>query len=441
MTDIKQQLSAAGLSPSEAEKKAALFHAVEQKLCVLAGKARVTSRRFVPGRIEVLGKHTDYAGGRSLLATVERGFCVVAAPRRDSMVRVVDAILGRVTEFEISPDLDISAAGWTVYPMTVARRVARNFGGELSGAEICFASDLPRSSGLSSSSALVVAVFLALSDINRLEQRPEYKLNIHGSTDLAGYLGSVENGQSFGALVGDRGVGTFGGSEDHTAMLCCRAGHVSQYAFCPVREEARIPLPPAWTFVVASSGIGATKTGAARDRYNRISLAVTKILEIWREATGRTDTTLGAALSSAADATEHLRGLLRQSASEELLRRFEQFVEEGEAIIPAAAEAVRKADATALGELVARSQAGAEKLLGNQVPETIALAESARKLGAIAASAFGAGFGGSVWALARTAEAQQFRDAWANEYRQRFPAAARDSEFFVTAAGPGVVHI
>ncbi len=441
MTGIMQRLTAAGLGAVEAEKKAGLFRAVEQKLCVLAGKARVTSRRFVPGRIEVLGKHTDYAGGRSLLAAVERGFCVVAAPRRDSMVRVVDAVLGRVMEFEISADLDVSAAGWTVYPMTAARRIARNFIGEFSGAEICFASDLPRSSGLSSSSALVVAVFLALSDINKLELRPEYKENIHCPAALAGYLGCVENGQSFGPLAGDKGVGTFGGSEDHTAMLCCRAGHVSQYAFCPVREEAVIPLPQDWTFVVASSGVGATKTGAARDRYNRISLDITRILEVWRDATSRKDATLGAAIASAPDAPARLRELLARSSSGELLHRCEQFVEESEIIIPAAADAIRHADPTALGELAARSQVGAEKLLGNQVPETIALAESARKLGAIAASAFGAGFGGSVWALARTAEAQQFRDAWADEYRQRFSAAARDSEFFLTAAGPGVVRI
>ena len=47
-------------------------------------------RWFVPGRIEVLGKHTDYAGGRSLLCAVERGFCVTAVPRDDDVMRVVD---------------------------------------------------------------------------------------------------------------------------------------------------------------------------------------------------------------------------------------------------------------------------------------------------------------------------------------------------------------
>ena len=57
----------------------------------------------------------------------------------------------------------------------------------------------------------------------------------------------------------------------------------------------------------------------------------------------------------------------------------------------------------------------------------------------LAASAFGAGFGGSVWALAPQAEAAQFCEAWAKQYRQRFPGTARDSEFFVSGAGPGVV--
>ena len=48
-------------------------------------------RWCVPGRIEIFGKHTDYAGGRSLLAAVPRGFAVVARPRTDRRVRVIDA--------------------------------------------------------------------------------------------------------------------------------------------------------------------------------------------------------------------------------------------------------------------------------------------------------------------------------------------------------------
>ena len=38
-------------------------------------------------------------------------------------------------------------------------------------------------------------------------------------------------------------VGTFGGSEDHTAIMCCTAGHLAQYAFCPTRLEATLAFP------------------------------------------------------------------------------------------------------------------------------------------------------------------------------------------------------
>jgi galactokinase len=88
------------------------------------------------------------------------------------------------------------------------------------------------------------------------------------------------------------------------------------------------------------------------------------------------------------------------------------------------------------GELVDRSQRAAERLLGNQIAETIELARVARQLGACAASRFGAGFGGSVWSLGSRADALQFREAWKKRYEQLFPETAAHSQFFVTAPGP-----
>jgi len=90
---------------------------------------------------------------------------------------------------------------------------------------------------------------------------------------------------------------------------------------------------------------------------------------------------------------------------------------------------------------VDRSQEAAETLLGNQVPETIHLAASARAAGAAAASAFGAGFGGSVWALVELARGGQFLAAWAEDYRRRFPREARSAAFFLTAAGPAAFRV
>ena len=60
----------------------------------------------------------------------------------------------------------------------------------------------------------------------------------------------------------------------------------------------------------------------------------------------------------------------------------------------------------------------------------------AGRRGAVAASAFGAGFGGSVWAMVRDTDAPAFSDAWAGRYRARFPAAARQARFFETRPGP-----
>lgn len=110
-------------------------------------------------------------------------------------------------------------------------------------------------------------------------------------------------------------------------------------------------------------------------------------------------------------------------------------------LVSVAATAFEKIDMSRLGEVVDHSQAAAEQLLGNQVPETISLARTARELGAIAASAFGAGFGGSVWALVGADEAAQFADDWYRAYVSQHPAQSSASRFFVSRPGPNLTRI
>jgi galactokinase len=401
-------------------------------------------RWFVPGRIEVLGKHTDYAGGRSLLCCVERGIHLVARPRPDGLVRIADATRGLEAVLRFGDDRP--ASGWVAYAATILRRLSRNFPGPLSGADIAFASNLPRASGLSSSSALVVALFSALSEVNRLAGRTEYRESIRSQEDLAGYLGCVENGYPFGCLEGEQGVGTFGGSEDHTAILCGREGRLSRYSFCPVRAEGTVELPVGWVFAVAVSGVASDKTGSARDKYNRASLCARAVLDLWNGTTGRSDPTLAFAAAESPDAPDRIRDVLRYGKhpdfrKEALLARFDQFVEESDRLVPAAAEAFARRDAAELSRAVDRSQDLAERLLGNQIPETVALGRQARNLGAIAASAFGGGFGGSVWALVPAARADEFLETWRADYRGRYPVAAGASEFFRTGAGPAMSRL
>ena len=409
---------------------------------------------WVPGRIEVLGKHTDYGGGRSLLCAIERGICAAALPsvdreqagRQVPRVRIRDTNSGEMAEIELSPDVAPRPGHWSNYAIAVTRRIATNFSGPMRGADITFASDLPPAAGVSSSSALVIAIFLALSAINNLPDSAEYQTNIRTQEDLAEYLGCVENGLDFRALRGQLGVGTFGGSEDHTAILCSRAGSLAQYSFCPVRFERAIELPKGYIFVIAASGVRAEKTGAALEHYNRVSRRLSVGLDIWNRASGRSDRSMGAAISSAPDARTQIRAALgaatgAEYSSESLLQRFDQFDREVNELIPMAGDALARGDVTAFGEVVARSQTGAELALDNQIPQTVSLVRQARQSGAVAASAFGAGFGGSVWALVEAAEVESFQRRWASAYHRQFPEAIGHSEFFSTMAGPSATKL
>ena len=235
----------------------------------------------------MFGKHTDYAGGRSLTCATERGITVAFGPRQDGVVSLVDAADGRRESFQLTPDLAPTVGHWSNYPMTVARRLARNFPGLAVGANVAFQSTIPRAAGLSTSSALVTAMYLVLADVNRLSERAEYQEWIPTREALAGYLGSIENGQAFGGLRGDHGVGTFGGSEDHTAILLSEKDRLAWYRYRPVERLGSVVLPADLTFVVGFSGVTAAKTGGARERYNRAAALVTALVGEWRTKTGR----------------------------------------------------------------------------------------------------------------------------------------------------------
>lgn len=445
---LEEKLIESGLGRHAAAQKAELF-AKAATTMLLPERTGVNSEPmglFVPGRIEVLGKHTDYAGGSSMVVAAERGFCLVVWPREDELVNVTDAVSGETVTFKLDPQLVPRSGHWANYPMTVARRVANNFPSARRGAELAFASDLPPAAGMSSSSAMIVAVFLALEEVNNLSATDQYRQEIKLPTDLAGYLGTIENGQSYGSLEGDRGVGTFGGSEDHTAILCAEPGRISQYSYCPVAFERAIPVPSGHMFAVAVSGVVAEKTGAAQRKYNRASRLVSDIMTLWRRETGRPETSLAAVLAGPREDVARLRMFVETAKADRfepaaMVARLEHFIEENQQIIPPAGDALARGDLAEFGRLVDASQLAAERLLGNQIPQTSLLAAAARECGAAAASAFGAGFGGGVWAMIDSDGAERFLAAWADAYHREFPHNADRSSLFTTAAGPATFWV
>jgi galactokinase len=379
---------------------------------------------FVPGRLEVLGKHTDYMGGRSLLAAVDRGITATLVGVETPRARFVVSTTAVPGELFLTPGVDpgLPAGHWGNYVQAALDRLALNFG-ELSPARITFDSNLPLASGMSSSSALVVATALAVVDDNDLREHPAWKANIVDDLDLAGYLATIENGLTFKDLPGLRGVGTFGGSEDHTAMLCCAADTLTEFTFCPIVRRREVPFPADL----------AEKTGAALESYNRASLTARALVEAWNSATGSEHAVLADALDSDEDALEGLRAVAAHDPA--LAARLTAFVTESEVAIPRAIEALAAGDLDAFGRAADLSHRNADEALGNQIPETNRLQALARELGAHAAAGFGAGFGGSVWALVDAADADAFGERWLGRYLAEFPAVADTASTLVTRPG------
>jgi galactokinase len=408
----------------------------------------------IPGRIELVGKHVDYAGGRSITCAVDLAITAEARALAAPVLRVQDSQRPEVVELALNDDCTAAAGHWSVYAAAVVRRLCRDFPGIRTGVDLRLQSTLPESAGLSSSSAFVVAVATALVEANGLPATERWLEAIPTTLARAEYFGAMETGAPFGPFAGDLGVGVRGGAQDPVAILCAQEGHCGVFSYLPATLHEYVPWPKQQVLVVAVSGVEATKTGNARAQYNRVADAARALAQAAYAADSKRRTMAGGSTDAGARTlaqalaefgfvtleTLAARGLPDLPA-DYLLARLQQFQEEVETVVPAVAAALAAGDLEALGQWVDRSQAMATAGLRNQVPETIALQRSARQLGAVAASAFGAGFGGAVWAMVATDSAEEFRKRWGQQYLAAFPAQAAKFRSFITRPGPGATAV
>ena len=401
----------------------------------------------VPGRVEVLGKHTDYAGGSVLVGAIDRA--ITARARRvtgppASLTATTDG--GDPVTLRAGVDPGLEPGHWGRYLQTVLDRLTLNFGVG-TATHLSLSSDLPPASGMSSSSALVCATALALASLNGWDADPRWIESMPDRLSLAGYLAAVEGGRAWRDLPGTSGVGTRGGSEDHTGMLCGAQDRLLLADFDPMCITRTISFPSQWALVVGVTGVLAHKTGAALEDYNRGPNTVQAVLARWNEATGRTDASLaGAVKHLIGDATGEqaagdpaLKDLLRLCDPGYERQRIEQFLVESLVLVPDGARLIAAAD-PGMGEVLERSQELADRGLRNQVPQTRLMVSLAREAGAIGASSFGAGWGGSVYALVPADDAEDFAPQWLQTYRDRAPEAERAATI-VTRPGPGACRL
>ncbi|HEU4996745.1 MAG TPA: galactokinase family protein [Gemmatimonadaceae bacterium] len=400
----------------------------------------MTRTYVVPGRVELVGKHVDYGGGRSLTCAVDLTLRATARPVSGRVLRVHQRGSRDVVSVAIDASAQPTRVHWSTYAAAVARRLGRDFPHARGGVELWVSSDLPRSAGLSSSTALTIALARAVVDATGIAADPMFIEHAGAPIRFAEYVAAIETGAACGPFAADDGVGVRGGAQDHVAIICGRAGMVGQFSYIPAREEGWAPWPADQSLVIGVSGVHAAKTGNARDAYNRASDAVRWLVRQWNGLTYRNDPTLAAAIASAPDAIGRIERTARDAegapvSAAYLATRLAQFREECDVIVPGVASAFRAGDLQRLGALVDRSQALAERALENQVPETIHLARSARELGAVAASAFGAGFGGAVWAMVPSGRAEEFSAGWHASFADAFPARVGRARFVITKPG------
>jgi galactokinase len=162
-----------------------------------------------PGRVNLIGEHTDYNGGLALPFAIDRATVVAASRRPDRRVRVYSATVDE----EATASLDELAgwapqdlSGWSRYVLGVVWAVGRS-GTDLPGLDMVIASDVPLRSGLSSSAALTVAVAVALNDLAGLDLDNPDKARVAQEAE-SGFAG-VPCGllDQFAALEGKPGAG------------------------------------------------------------------------------------------------------------------------------------------------------------------------------------------------------------------------------------------
>ena len=202
-----------------------------------------------PGRVNLMGEHTDYNGLPVLPMALRQEIRVLFRPREDGAVRLANRNPEfPLRSFSLSDHIPSGPAGdWENYLKSPCQALVRLLG-PLRGLDGLVTSTLPVASGLSSSSALVIAVARALLHANGMEI---------AMLELAEEMARAE-----------RYTGTQGGGMDQAISLGARAGHASRVEFGPLRLHDN-PIPPDWRFVVAHSLVRAEKSGRAQEAYNR----------------------------------------------------------------------------------------------------------------------------------------------------------------------------
>ncbi|MEH0544845.1 galactokinase [Streptomyces sp. B21-105] len=325
-----------------------------------------------PGRVNLIGEHTDYNDGFVMPFALPHTAVAAVSRREDGRLRLHSAdIEGGVVELEPDALTPGSDDGWASYPAGVVWAL-RDAGHPVTGADVHLASTVPTGAGLSSSAALEVVVALALNDL--------YELGLP-SWQLARLCQRAENVY----------VGAPTGIMDQTASACCESGHA---LFLDTRDlsQKQIPLD------LAAEGM----------RLLVVDTQVTHAHSGGEYGKRRAGCEKGAALLGV-DALrdvpfDGLDAALARLGDEEEVRRLVRHVVTEDERVERVVRLLASGDTRAVGPVLTEGHASLRDDFRVSCPELDMVVETAVAAGALGARMTGGGFGGSAIVLADAAD-------------------------------------
>lgn len=320
-----------------------------------------------PGRVNLIGEHTDYNDGFVLPFAIDRRTVLALSPRDDRMIRIASSFAEEAISISLDELVPENLDGWSAYPLGVAWALGQ-FGADLTavtGFEAYIESDVPIGAGLSSSAAIESATAVALNEI--------WGLGMDRRT-LA-RVGQLAENRAVGAPTGimDQSASLLG-SEDSAVFLDCRTleSEVVPLGF----EAAGLELVIIDTKVTHSHATGGYAARRASCEAGAKAMGVPALRDL------------------SVDDLPRAQELL----DDETFRRVRHVVTEDQRVLDTVAT-VKSEGAVAIGALLDASHVSMRDDFEISVPELDLAVETARTAGAIGARMTGGGFGGAAIAL------------------------------------------
>ena len=360
-----------------------------------------------PGRVNLIGEHTDYNGGFVLPMAIDRSTLVAAAAREDRLVNVHSLNRGESFTFDLDRPGEPRRGLWLDYVEGVARALESR-GARLRGADLMLVSDVPEGAGLSSSAALEVSSGLALASVSGAEV-DRVTLALAGQQAEHTYVGTM-------CGIMDQFVAALG-REGHALLIDCRT-----------LEATAVPLDTSEVCVaITDTNVKHELSGS---EYNARRAECEEGVRLLRRfipgAEQLRDVSVGQFERYAAELPEVVRRRCRHVVTED-------------ARTLAAADALRGGDLKEVGRLMRLSHESLRDDYEVSCPELDMLAETAWGVrGVLGSRMTGGGFGGSTVSLVRRERLADFRAALEGPYAARF---GRPPTFYVSDAGGGAEEI